>query len=230
VGLLSHVSTFGLLLATLLATALFYRWLGGPPLRRPARSVFLAATIAAVVSVAAYYGHFGDAYRTLERTRTVSSASPTPGGAPPDGSVEAGAATPAPPTASTPRHLRAANAFVQGATDLGWPIVILAIVGAWRVWVDRARDRVTFAVCAWGVAYFAFLIFGVIAPVNLGYERYAAEFIGRVDLATYPAAIVLAARGAAWAWRVGTVGRVASTGLCFSAVVIGAQYWARWLE
>ena len=223
VGLLSHVSIFGLLFATMLATAFFYWVVGGPPLRRSARLVFLAGTIAAVVSVASYYAHFGDAYRSLERTGDGAVARAT---AP----AQPGQATaPAAPVAARPWYRRTLTALDQGVFDVGWPIVILALVGAWRVWVDRSRDRLTCAICAWGAAYLAFLAESVMAPVDVGYERYAAEFMGRVDLSTYPAALFLAARGAIWMWRNGLVARLGSAGLVFWAGTFGWRYWAGWL-
>jgi hypothetical protein len=223
-GLLSHVSIFGLLLATLLATAFFYRVLGGPPLRRPARLVFLSAVIAAVVSVASYYAHFGDAYRSLERTGDGSAARAT---APTQAGHEA-ARSPR-PVAAKSWHRRVLTAFDQGVFDLGWAIAILALIGAWRVWADRLRDRLTCAICGWGAAYLAFLAVSVMAPVDVGYERYAAEFMGRVDLSTYPAAIFLAARGAIWMWRGGFIARIGSVALVLWAATFGWRYWAGWL-
>ncbi|HYN08320.1 MAG TPA: hypothetical protein VES67_13130 [Vicinamibacterales bacterium] len=223
VGLLSHVSIFGLLLATLFATAFFYWVLGGPPLRRSARLVLLAGTIAAVVSIASYYAHFGDAYRSLERTGDGAAARAT---AP----AQAGqAAAPATPAAAKPWYRRTLTALDQGVFDVGWPIVILALVGAWRVWVDRLRDRLTCAICAWGAAYAVFLAVSVMAPVDVGYERYAAEFMGRVDLSTYPAALFLAARGAIWMWRSGLIARLGSAALVLWAGTFGWRYWAGWL-
>ena len=42
---LSHVGVFPLLLAALAASAVLYRWRGGPELRAPSRAVFLAALL-----------------------------------------------------------------------------------------------------------------------------------------------------------------------------------------
>ena len=228
-GLLSHVSIFGLLLATLVATAFFYRAFGGWPLRRPARLVFLAATIAAAISIAGYYAHFGDAYRSLERTGDGSvPRAAAPAQSPPE--ATGAAASPSAPPAAKPWYRRALTALDQGAFDLGWPIVILAVVGAWRVWKDRLRDRLTWAICAWGAAYLVFLSVSVMAPVDVGYERYAAEFMGRVDLSTYPAAVILAACGAAWLWRAGFAARLVSVALFIGAAAFGARYWTGWLR
>jgi hypothetical protein len=230
VGLLSHVSIFGLLSATLIATAVFYRALGGRALRHPARMVFLATAIAAVVSVAGYYAHFGDAYRSLERTRdgTLSRAAPAPPGQAADPAARAPSASGQP--LARPWHRRTLIALDQGRFDLGWPLAILAIVGVWRVWQDRLRGPLTWAICGWGVAYLAFLGVSVMAPVDVGYERYAAEFMGRVDLSTYPADVLLAACGAVWLWRAGFAARLASAALVIGAVMFAARYWTGWLR
>ena len=229
VGLLSHVSIFGLLLGTLLATAFFYRALGGRPLRRPARLVLAAAAIAAVVAVGGYYAHFGDAYRSLERTgdgARAGVAAPAPNSA---ADRDTALTPPAVQTPPHPWYSRMVTALGQGVIDLGWPILILAGLGAWRVWTDRRRDRLTLAVCGWGVAYLAFLGVSVMAPVDVGYERYAAEFMGRVDLSTYPAAVLLAGYGCLWLWQAGFATRLLAGALFVGAVALGARYWMGWL-
>ncbi len=85
---------------------------------------------------------------------------------------------------------------------IGWPILLLAIVGAWRSVVDRSYDRATLAVMAWTVACAVFLAVAVMR-VDAPFQRYAAEFFGRVLLATFPAAVLLAARATGWAWKHG---------------------------
>ena len=74
-----------------------------------------------------------------------------------------------------------------------------------------------------------FLGVSVLAPVDVGYERYAAEFIGRVDLSTYPAAVLLAAYGAAWTWQAGFATRVLTVAAFIGAVALGARAWMDWL-
>jgi hypothetical protein len=65
--------------------------------------------------------------------------------------------------------------------------------------------------------------------VGARFERYAAEFIGRVDFATYPAVAILAARGALWGWRAGPALRVISVGVVIVAIGLGAHEWIRWV-
>jgi hypothetical protein len=50
-----------------------------------------------------------------------------------------------------------------------------------------------------------------------------------VNFATYPAAAVLAGRGAVWAWRRGTVTSVAAVILLLLAVASGIRHWAGWI-
>jgi hypothetical protein len=227
VGLLSHVSIFGLLLATLVATAFFYRWLGGLPLRPPARVVFLAGAIAAVLAIAIYYGHFTDAYRSLERTQTTAS-----GGAASSNEAAGSQTAPAVPrTGATPAgvHHRIVAALDQSRFDLGWPIIVLAVMGVWRLVVARSGDRLTYAICGWAATYLVFLGISTMAPVNVGYERYAAEFMNRVDLSTYPAAVLLAAHGGSWLWRAGTAQKVLVLAFLGWALDGAFKIWMGWL-
>jgi hypothetical protein len=106
---------------------------------------------------------------------------------------------------------------------------MLAGVGAWRLWIQGARDRLVYAVLAWTVTYLIFLAVAVMR-VDMQFQRYSYEFVGRLTFATYPAAIVLAGYGAAWAWRTGRVARIASVGLLLSAVVVGIRNWLTWLQ
>ena len=235
---LSHVGTFAVLLPMLLVAAALYYWLGGAALSGPARSLILATTMAVVLSAGLYYGHFGQVYRPqLVRVRDwavtllgATRAPDTPGGtpivAPP---AAAPAAAPADPRVTT-LQLGATGAFAQTRANIGWPILILAIVGAWRVWVRRVPDRLVLAVVAWCVTGLAFLVLSIVRPVDVRYQQDAWEFLGRVELAIYPAAVVLAACGAVWAWRAGIVHRVASGLLLMAALVTGARALNGWIH
>jgi len=104
---------------------------------------------------------------------------------------------------------------------------VLALVGSWRLWMEGARDRAAFAVLAWGIACTAFLGVAVMR-VDAPFQRYAAEFFGRVLLATCPAVVILAARGASWGWRHGTPARIASAILLCGCAVLAGQGWISW--
>ena len=218
---LSHVSTFALLVVTLGALAFFYRWRGGPVLHRTAWSIFGVSVLAAVFAILVYYGHFGEVYRTALRVRANPASAQL-------------SADPASLSSSTarvalPLHTRVANALTFAVAAIGWPILVLAGVGLWRLWVRGMRDRGAFVVAAWGVAGVAFFVVAVMR-VDAPFQRYAAEFFGRVLFATYPAAVLLAASGAAWAWRAGVVLRMASAVLLIFAVILGMQHWAGWFQ
>ena len=226
---LSHVSTCALLVGTMIATAFFYRWRGGRALMPQARSVVLAVAIAAIASVALYYGRpeFLDAYRTAIRARvepapaggTTAASTPVPGQRLPDGTV---------PTMAMPA--RVGSAAILAGDALGWPTVVLALLGWWRLLVERPQDRLTWALAAWTLTCGAFVAFGILAPSRVGQQRYAMEFIARATYAGAPAAITVAARGALWAWREGMATRTVAVVLVGLACFTAAETWVDWVQ
>jgi hypothetical protein len=125
--------------------------------------------------------------------------------------------------------VRIENALDFTFAAVGWPILVLAGFGVWGVWSKGLRDRGGFVVAAWGVAYVAFLAVAVMR-VDAPFQRYAAEFFGRVLLATYPAAVMLAACGIGWAWPHGVALRVVTVMLVGGAVILGLQHWIEWFQ
>jgi hypothetical protein len=216
---LSHVSTFALLGVTLAVLAVLYRTLGGLALRRTAWLIAGATILAGVVAIALYYGHFGDVYRDALRVRGNAGASQT--------QVDAPRSSNTAPAPNIGLGARITNAIAFGVTVIGWPIVVLALVGVWRTMVDGPRDRASLAVLAWAIACVMFLGVAVMR-VDAPFQRYAAEFFGRVLLATFPAAVVLAARGTAWGWNRGMPARVVSGFLVVCAAALGIQSWIEW--
>jgi hypothetical protein len=75
----------------------------------------------------------------------------------------------------------------------------------------------------------AFLGWSIVRTIEPRYVQDAWEFIGRVQLATSPAAAILAAYGATWAWRSGLVLRAASVLLVGGAVWIAASSLVVWI-
>jgi hypothetical protein len=207
---LSHIGTFTILIAMLLAVACFYFWLGGPAMRAPARAALIATAIAVVLAVVLFYGHFLDMYRELGRGAQAGASGAGGGG--------------------SPFTARAVLALKQIVDSFGWPILILAVVGAWRLWAGGARDRLGLVVIAWGAVCLAFIVQGLVTPVDVRFERYSDEFLGRVDYATAPAVAILAARGAAWGWRAGTAARLVSGVLLLGALLAGAHEWLGWIR
>jgi hypothetical protein len=225
---LCHVSTAATLLTTLTITACLYWWCGGPALKTPAHRALVATIVAAVLSIVVYYGHFGTVYTNALRLGAPStSPAPAEPAQPAGGEGQSGVATRY--RTFTPLPVRIRDALVLTVQSTGWPILILAGVGAWRVWIRGAPDRLVFSVIAWTLTYFIFLAVAVMR-VDMQYQRYSYEFVGRLTFATYSAAMVLAGHGAAWAWRAGRVARIASAVLLVSAVVVGIQNWLVWLQ
>ncbi len=231
-GFISHVSAFMLLFVALLAVAFFYRAMGGQALLGPARSVALATTIGLVLSVVLYWGHFGDLYKarlahlgdaspsTLAETRSPATVKAA--------AVDGGSGEPVLGREPVSLGRRVSDAASQTVRNFGWPILVLAVAGLWPL-VRGGRDRLVFALAAWSVVWLAFVGFSVLTPADKGYQRDAWEFIGRIEHITSPAAVILAAIGATWAWRAGRVARVAATVLMIAAVAAGVRAWVGWL-
>jgi hypothetical protein len=230
-ALTSHVSTLTLLLPTLLALGAVAWWRGGHAERRPAQWLIASALLAALLSVAFYWGHFGDVYAAqLARMRTAADTGPSPRAPAPLAPALAGDNPPrlGHATISLPGRIR--DAFAQTESNVGWPILALSLVGAWRIWHEGRHDRLLSAVIAWAIVGIGFVALSVLSATNVKYQQDAWEFIGRVEHATYPAAVVLAACGAAWMWRGRGALRVTSAALLLSALAIGAREWWRWLN
>lgn len=209
---LCHISTFMLLGAILLMLAVLYGFMSRGALRRQAWSVATAAVVAGGLAVALYYAHFGDAYRSAAR---VSAAGP--------GVADAS-------LAASPFLDKLSDAARLSVAAIGWPIFLLAVVGAVVLWRRGTRDRLTLATLALVGTCVAFTLSVVMAPVEQSFQRYAAEFISRVTLATYPAMVIYAALGMTTAWRAGGIWRPAGAVLLLGAVAVGAQEWMNWIR
>jgi hypothetical protein len=232
-GFICHVGVVVLLLATLVAVAALFRWAGGPELRAAARSVLIATMVALGLSVALYWGHFGPVYAAqFERARAMAASVLTPATAAPEGDQAPEArqeARTSPLRARIPIHQRVLDVFRQTLPNFGWPILVLALVGAWRLAREGPRDRLTLALAAWGVVAVGFLALSVLTPVDPRFQQDAWEFIGRVELATAPAVVILAGRGAAWAWRNGLWPRLAAAASIGAALLLAFRAWRGWL-
>jgi hypothetical protein len=229
IAFLSHVSTLALLFGTLLATAGLYGWRGGVALRAPAWSLTLAAVIALGVSVALYYGHFVDAYRTVERARVETPSAPLEHPAE-TGGASAGARTVPQGVVATSLVDRVTGGLGLSADAIGWPVIVLGLVGVWRLLAERPAGSLVLALLGWFAAWLAFLAFGIVAPGGVGHERQAFEFIARAVHASSPAAAIAAAYGGAWMWRTGMVGRLAATAALIWAAASAVHLWLNWLQ
>ncbi|MBA3638687.1 MAG: hypothetical protein M3541_17480 [Acidobacteriota bacterium] len=215
---LSHVGVFPLVGLTLFGTGLLYAFFGGVELRSSARAVLIASVLAAIFAVAAYYAHFPEVWRTLS---SVSSA-PQPAGAAVD---SAGRSAPA-ALGVVERATRAARIGV----DAYGPWLLLLVPLGGMALRRRRRDRLTLALAGWTISFVVFLAFRVLAPVDAQFQRYADEFIHRVYGMTLPAAAIVTASGAAWAWRQNIAWRIVGGAVTLAAVAAGTYHWASWFR
>ncbi len=226
---LSHVSTIVLLAGILGVTVVAFVMLGRAELRRHAAGVAIAALLAGALAVGLYYRHFDDVYREFV-ARVAAPASKAEPAVPAATTVEDSGGAPAVLVRPLTWTERAGDAARQTGANVGWPILTLAAIGA-ATRLRRFRDPATLLVVSWGVAWLVFLVGGTLTRVDTQYQRYAAEFISRVNLASYPAAVVLAALGASGLWRAGGVVRiVAAALLVVAAGALGASYWISWIR
>jgi hypothetical protein len=224
---LSHVGTIAILLPTLLILGALFLAAGGRALRRTAVCVLTAAGLALLLSVALYYGHFGSVYRPhIEKARAAMTEMLGTGASP--AGMEPESPQPAPRPAP-PLQLGVKGALDQTRGSLGWPISILALAGAWCLLKRRTLDRLVFGLGAWMTACAIFLGWSAARTVGPRYVQDAWEFIGRVELATSPAAAILAACGATWTWRSGPLLRTAGAVLVGAAVWVAARAIGAWI-
>ena len=113
---------------------------------------------------------------------------------------------------------------------VGWPIFVMGLIGAVPLWRRGLDNRLSLAVLALILTFVLFVVSVVAAPVERSFQRYAAEFISRVTLATYPAMVMLAGLGMAWAWRAGWPARAVALGLVLAALYVGVVTWVDWLR
>jgi integral membrane sensor domain MASE1 len=78
--------------------------------------------------------------------------------------------------------------------------------------------------------FVVFVVGVVLTPVGQSFLRYAAEFITRVTLATFPAIVILAGLGSAWALRRGWPWRLPAAALLGAAFYTGVRLWIGWIR
>ncbi|MGE3841503.1 MAG: hypothetical protein AB7I50_07935 [Vicinamibacterales bacterium] len=220
---LSHIATFSSTGVMLVAVAMAFVLSRVAAQKKVGAVVFVATLAAAALAIVLYYGHFSEVYATLDRVTgraTVGAGGETSGAAIAGESAQDGPGLPA----------RMQRALELGARAAGWPLVILATAGLWQVGHLGWRRRAALTVAAWLATYVLFLGFSVAAPVEPRFQRYADEFVDRINYATLPAIAILAATAAAAAWPRGWFMRVMAIGVCAAALFQGFQQWASWLQ
>lgn len=221
-ALCSHVSTVTTLSATLGVLALLYWWRGDLERRRAALAIAIATAVALVFAWVAYYGHFMETYRTAFAGMFAQRSAEE---------LAAAAVVVKGPLTTAGRVKELGQMFV---VCYGTPLVLLSALGVWSLVRRRSRDRLTSALIAWAVVWFVFSASTVFARVGAANVRYAAEFLGRVNLATLPLVAILAARGAAFGWTPDVPASVRRP-LQVSAIVlvvwtlgVGLRAWLGW--
>ena len=221
---LSHVGTLAFLLPTLLILAALFYAAGGRTARQPAFCVLMAAAVALVLAVVLYYAHFGSVYRPhIEKALAPITGAPTLATSP-------ASSAPPPTRRATPLQLGVKGAWDQTRGSLGWPIILLALAGGRWLLARRRADRLVLGLGAWMIACALFVGWSAVRTVDPLYVQDAWEFIGRVELATSPAAAILAACGAIWAWRSGLALRMLSVLLLAWAVWNAARALGAWID
>lgn len=196
----SHTSTFAIAIPVLLLAALAFALRGHDVLRASARPIAVVALAAAAIAVAVYYAHFWETYRDQFARITGELARPA-AESDPGGRTVAGRA------GMVPYYLR---------IFYGTPVVALAAAGATWFRKRRQQDRLSLTLTGWSAGCAAFLVLGVVTPVDMRYY-----------LAYFPAVAMLAAIGASWLWRGGAIHRALAVGLLAWAVLIGVAEWLR---
>jgi len=197
---LSHTSTFAILAATTFVVALTVWWRGGPTMRSRAVAVLVAGVAAIALAVVIYYAHFMDTYRT-EFARISSE---TVAAAPDAGGRSIG--------------YRAYMVWPYVRDYFGTPVLLLVAYGAWNLWRQGARDRLTLTIAGWSITCLVFLVIGIVTPVDMRYY-----------LAALPAIAILAAAGASAGWSAGSTYRVCTVALLAWSTWLGVGTWWRTL-
>ena len=198
---LSHTGTFAILAATACALAIAYAWRGGPELRSPASAILVAAVAAIAIAVVLYYAHFIETYRT-EFARIGSETATA--------AADAGGR-------SIGAHARIVPLNLH--TYLGAPAMILAAWGAVSLYRRGARDRLTLALGASAIACIAFMVTGIVTPVDM-----------RHYLASLPTIAIAAGAAVSHNWSSGGRGRVAAVTLLAWLIWIAVTVWLRTLR
>jgi len=193
---LSHTSSFAILSVGCAVIAILFRARGSAMLRAHAAAIALALVVALTLAIGLYYAHFGETYRTQLSRLGAETAAAAP---------DAGGRGILTRLSSVPRYLW---------SYFGVPVLVLAAGGiaAWRR--RPAADRLPLAVAGWSLACGAFLVLGVLTPVDMRYY-----------LAAVPAVAVAAAVGASAGWAARGYLRLTSVALLAWAVLQEVSGW-----
>jgi hypothetical protein len=196
-ALLSHPSTCAILTIVLGVTAALYWRSGDRTLEQGAVGIGTATLSAALFALVVYYAWFPSLYvRELSRVAAESGA-------------HLAAATPASPISS-----RLMSLPILASEQFGWPAMLAAVLGAWRIKAERRDPRLGWLLAGWAAACLLFLFIGVVTPVQM-----------RTYFALFPALAIAAAFGCGWAWQHSFPLRVATVLVYGAAASIGIERW-----
>jgi len=194
-ALLTHPSTCAILFGVLAATSALYAWHGGT-LRPAAFGVAMAASAAAATAIVVYYAWFPSVYAS--ELGRVASASLS------------GSSTPA-----ASLDTRLARAARLADIYFGWPAIVAAAIGAWRLYEERSSPALNLLLLAWSNICLVFLVVGILTPIEMRYH-----------FAAFPALAIAAAFACSWAWRSRQPAiRVAMSALLLAGVWDGISQW-----
>ena len=194
-ALLTHPSTCAILMVVLGTTTILYRWLGGPGLRSAAYGVGIATLTAAVVAFVVYYAWFPRVY--VREFSRIAAASTTHSAAP-----------------ESSMGSRLARIPGQAGSFFGWPVLVVAGLGAWRLRREAEASGLALLLLAWAGTCALFLGIGVLTPVEMRYH-----------FAAFPAIALMAAFGWSWAWRSHLPFRICAMLVLCAGVWVGFSGW-----
>ena len=235
----AHITTIVLLLSTIAAVVAIGFVTGGES-RAAAMSLVAATVLALAFAWVTYYGQFMDDYlQAIARMRArVADVVPAPSSAPAAG--PAADATDARTRAEilwSSRPARARAALWQIRDQLGWPLLGLTVLGLGAIRVSGAGARPSHLIIAWLAVWLVFLVVGAVSRTGPQYGPYVIEFLGRVNLAVYPAVILLASRGLVGVWqpsahatRFVLARRAVAIVLAAAAWGVGSAAWTGWVR
>lgn len=195
-ALLTHPSTCAILVAVLVFTSVLYWRQGGPDLQSAARGVGVATIVAALAAFVLYYAWFPTVY--LRELGRVASETAT------QSAARSGAS------------FGSRVTLIPGLAGsyFGWPTVIAATIGAWRLSRGTEPPRLTLLLLGWAGTCFLFMAIGVLTPVEMRYH-----------FAAFPAVALAAAYGSIWAWRGRLPLRICATLAMGAAIWVGVRQW-----
>ena len=182
--------------------------------------------VAVSASYFLYYRHFNDVFLTA-LNRVGAAPAGAASAAPGTGERMDFARSNAAPAISV--TTRAVVAGREAVRSFGWPLLVLAGFGLLALRRADLSTALGCVVLACGAVWVGVTAATTATRVGAEFDRYAVEFLGRVNLAVYPAVAILGARGTlgftsvpATRFVTGSLVALAALGACLA--------WLRWFS